>query len=66
MSATDEAREKLRDAKEEKLANQIGKKMQELEKAEKTVRHIQEDLEELQDKEIEDVELTSDESPFWD
>jgi len=64
MSATDKAREKLEEAKEEKLSKQIGEKLRELEKAKKNVRLIEEEIEELENKELEDVELEPGEGPF--
>lgn len=64
MSAKDKAKEQIREAKEEKLSNKIGKKMQELDKAKKTVRLLEEEIEELENKDLEEVELKPGEGPF--
>jgi len=64
MSATDKARDKIREAKEEKLSKQIGKKIQELDKAKKTVRLLEEEIEELENTDLEEVELEPGEGPF--
>jgi len=64
MSARDKAKEKIREAKEEKLSEEIGKKIQELDKAKKTVRLLEEEIEELENKDLEEVELEPGEGPF--
>lgn len=64
MSARDKAKEKIREAKEEKLSEKIGKKMQELDKAKKTVRLLEEEIEELENTDLEEVELEPGEGPF--
>jgi len=64
MSATDKARDKIREAKEEKLSKKIGKKIQELDKAKKTVRLLEEEIEELENTDLEEVELEPGEGPF--
>jgi len=64
LSAKKKAEAKIRDAKEEKLSKSIGKKLQELQQAKKTVKLIEEEIEELENKDLEEVELGPGEGPF--
>lgn len=58
------AEDDIKEKKREKLKNQIGQKLQELEQAEKTVEKLEERIEELENKDLKDVVLDKHESPY--
>lgn len=63
-SIRDLAEGEIKQKKREKLKERIGKKLQELDQAERTVEKLEEELEELENKDVEDVELNPHDTPF--